>query len=832
MVGPSPRTTRPPTPARNAAAPRRCWGRGRGEGGMWPASPPSAPPASSDYHERLGRLQRGLRDSEKKRLDLERKLYEYNQSDICRVKLKYVKLKKYLKEIRESEKKAHTRNQDYLKRFEHVQAHVGHFTTNTEKLQELKNEYVAQMKKMQLLSKESPEARGEQKDKDRGKVARQVGINLGTAASRGLYHPATIFMGRQMSAMLSIRGFRAEQKSPQPTKSVSIPDPHSHRQPARSGDVTDSCVGQIHSDTQRLKKSDKIDGKTSLQIGEKMPVTGSALSEEEQTHCSQIGSNTHHGESSLSEGKKSAQLHSLLLARLSPENRTTDVKCDSSNRSEGSEGEILTREHIEVKEERAGLPGAPISASECCASENECSQEKGSAWEGCSDHVPPGDPESQKPFRKMQEEQEEESLSSSSSSSSDLTVSVSEDDLIFKSPEPQPNPSDKIEGEDGIEALKLIHSEQERDALSTEKHNCILQTLSSPDSKKESSTNSPTRNHRERERQRHRQREKQAPCTGSPTWDSIPGLQDRALGQRQAPNRCATQGSLECLIFEIIQLYNRSDILKEDLEACRAAVLHQLPRLLPEGSSDEKQVRFEHAPAAGLRARLGQHVATLKEHDNSIKEEVAKPSEVFPVKNMNQTTRAAALLKKALTEECDGRSAIHSNESSCSLPSILNDNSGIKEEKPAAWLNSVHIKEQEISSDCGGESREESMAAKIPITETKAYQLLKQSTLQDNINHTEDRFQKADVSVLQLSGLNISSGTFKTKTTNKIASEASFSSSEESPLSRYENEKKLTTNLESKAFWSESDDSNSEIEAALRPRNRNTSANDFDDFYD
>ena len=48
---------------------------------------------------------------------------------------------------------------------------------------------------------------------------------------------------------------------------------------------------------------------------------------------------------------------------------------------------------------------------------------------------------------------------------------------------------------------------------------------------------------RERERQRHRQREKQAPCTGIPTWDSIPGLQDRAVGQRQAPNRCATQGS-------------------------------------------------------------------------------------------------------------------------------------------------------------------------------------------------------------------------------------------------------------------------------------------------
>ena len=48
---------------------------------------------------------------------------------------------------------------------------------------------------------------------------------------------------------------------------------------------------------------------------------------------------------------------------------------------------------------------------------------------------------------------------------------------------------------------------------------------------------------RERERQRHRQREKQAPCTGSLMWDLIPRLQDRALGQRQALNHWATQGS-------------------------------------------------------------------------------------------------------------------------------------------------------------------------------------------------------------------------------------------------------------------------------------------------
>ncbi|XP_017396980.1 centrosomal protein kizuna isoform X5 [Cebus imitator] len=653
----------------------------------------SAPQSSVDYYERLGQLQHGLRDSEKKRLDLEKKLYEYHQSDTYRVKLKYVKLKNYLKEICESEKKAHTRNQEYLKQLERVQAHVGHFTTNTEKLQKLKIEYETQTKKM-LLEKDSLGLKCELKDEDREKVAVQEGINSGIAMSRGLYQPAAIFMGRQMSAVSSMGDFSTEHKSPQPTKNFSIPDLHSHQQTAQSSNVTDSCVVQTSSDTQCLNKSDNIDGKASLQTGEKTPVTASVLSEEEKTHCLEIGSNTRHGKSNLSEGKKSAELNSPLQERLSPENRTTDLKCDSSSRSGGSEGEILTREHIEVEEKRASPPVSPISVSEYRGSETKWSQEKHSAWEGVSDHLAHGDPESQKPFRKMQEEKEEESWSTSS----DLTVSISEDDLILKSPEPQPNPDGKVEGEDGIEALKLIHSEQERDALSTEKNNCILQTLSSPDSEKESSTNAPIRK---------------------------PG---------QAP----------------------------DLSRPRA--------------------------------------------------------------------QATALLRKALTEECGHRSTIHSSESSCSLSSILNSNSGVKEPKPAVWLNSVPTREQEVSSGCGDKSKKENVAADIPITETEAYQLLKKATLQDNTNQTESRFQKADAPVSHLSGLNIGSGAFETKTTNKIASEASFSSSEGSPLSRHENKNKPMINLISNAVWDESDDSNSEIEAALRPRNYN--ADDSDDFYD
>ena len=34
-------------------------------------------------------------------------------------------------------------------------------------------------------------------------------------------------------------------------------------------------------------------------------------------------------------------------------------------------------------------------------------------------------------------------------------------------------------------------------------------------------------------------------------WDSIPGLQDRALDQRQAPNRCTIQGSLSFSFYSL-----------------------------------------------------------------------------------------------------------------------------------------------------------------------------------------------------------------------------------------------------------------------------------------
>ena len=53
----------------------------------------------------------------------------------------------------------------------------------------------------------------------------------------------------------------------------------------------------------------------------------------------------------------------------------------------------------------------------------------------------------------------------------------------------------------------------------------------------------------QRERGRDTGRGRSRLHAGSPTWDLILGLQDRTLGQRQAPNCCATQGSPIVLIY-------------------------------------------------------------------------------------------------------------------------------------------------------------------------------------------------------------------------------------------------------------------------------------------
>ncbi|XP_074891380.1 centrosomal protein kizuna isoform X5 [Buteo buteo] len=192
--------------------------------GPGPAAAAGSPRACC---EGLGGLLRRLRDSEAKRLELERKLMEYKKSDAYLMKLKYMKLKKYLKEIDERQKGALLRNQAFLKEFDQFEAHMK--TSSSEMIQKMEEWYGREIKSVLSLQEGnlSAEVDMEEYNEQMLWVGRQAGISTKTAMPRGLYHPATVFMGCHTSAVSAGGGLGTWQKPPQPTESHSAPDPPS-----------------------------------------------------------------------------------------------------------------------------------------------------------------------------------------------------------------------------------------------------------------------------------------------------------------------------------------------------------------------------------------------------------------------------------------------------------------------------------------------------------------------------------------------------------------------------------------------------------------------------
>ncbi|NXJ39916.1 KIZ protein, partial [Ciconia maguari] len=163
--------------------------------------------------------------SEAKRLELERKLMEYRKSDAYLMKLKYMKLKKYLKEIDERQKGALLRNQTFLKEFDQFEAHMK--TSSSEMIQKMEAWYGREIKSVLSLQEGNLSAEGdkeEEHNEQMPRVGRQAGMSTGAAVPRGLYHPATVFMGHHTSAVSAARGLGMRQKPPQPTESRSAPD--------------------------------------------------------------------------------------------------------------------------------------------------------------------------------------------------------------------------------------------------------------------------------------------------------------------------------------------------------------------------------------------------------------------------------------------------------------------------------------------------------------------------------------------------------------------------------------------------------------------------------
>ncbi|XP_066526098.1 centrosomal protein kizuna isoform X2 [Hoplias malabaricus] len=184
--------------------------------------------------------------------------------------------------------------------------------------------------------------------------------------------------------------------------------------------------------------------------------------------------------------------------------------------------------------------------------------------------------------------------------------------------------------------------------------------------------------------------------------------------------------------------------------------------------------------------------------------------------NASYTDKAEVLLKRLLTHAAETHLLSESEESSCSsLPSLLNDSLEIKPARPSKKSYSTTATQGVQSGE--EDSADQSPVESIPIRETKAYQLLKQSVTQEKQwtnTHEEDG------SDLETSGF--------TDIKKPESSKKLLQDSWEEP----HNKVQAFSVVQSKAFWGDSDDTNSEIEMALRPQSHNASNDDFDDFYD
>ncbi|NXK48318.1 KIZ protein, partial [Chauna torquata] len=270
------------------------------------------------------------------------------------MKLKYMKLKKYLKEIDERQKRALLRNQTFLKEFSQFEAHMK--TSSLELIQKMEVWYGREIKSALSLQEGNLSAQSneeEEYNKQMPRVARQAGIHSGTAMSRGLYHPATIFMGCHTSAVCSM-----QQKGPQPAESRSVPESCSHRQAAPSSDETDGCLVQASGDTLRVNKPDKRDEKADVLVGEKTPITSSAAVADSSTHSSFIN---------LTECKNPTECCLLSPNRVNVESSTADLEGETAVEEE----EEVTREHLVASAEDYEKPIPLASAPEPSISEED-----------------------------------------------------------------------------------------------------------------------------------------------------------------------------------------------------------------------------------------------------------------------------------------------------------------------------------------------------------------------------------------------------------------------------------------------------------------------------
>ncbi|XP_076605718.1 centrosomal protein kizuna [Chaetodon auriga] len=729
------------------------------------------------YYEKITSIQQSMHKREKRRLELEREVFAYSRSDKRISQIKCSKLRSYLKEICDREARAKMRNLELLRDVECIEISMKEYNPDHGPLQQQKTDFVKKISRfMEARKKMQPDAA-----KVDAEHRQHQDSSLSNPAQDFTQSP--LFMGRQTTrgsdaeaGTTSVHSHQALHRSP----NCSL---HS-RERLPSGLLKDFRVDGEDTASNRAHLSDDISGSNEspdgCNLSDKHERTLAVL----PSVCALTAT-----AGNVPFGSDDEQEPSPLVTLMGPE-KNPSPSCSSPMKANNSPAE-----HTGSRE-AAHQP--PI-------------MEDGER--GLSHLMPQttlGKEARDTPGRRQSVSTPSSDVQLSESSASDLSISLTQSELEEDLPE-------------GVAP--------ERNATSAGSDD---RNQHSPESSLHSdgSKNTPQLNC-----------ESSAPVVTleSLSQEGLFHLLDTIEGRLHC-ERSSVYGDSSVdgrRLNRIISLCNGGASLNdEDLEACGAVILHELQRLswstakgclLPQdlvsahqSSTEPNEISASLPPdAARLWDRWFKHALLLKERRVLSTERLVQLFTPLLLERHATYSHQAKVLLRTLvsrsSEECPSAEDESDLSSSPGPPSLLADG----DMKPARPGQRHQIQELQSTEE---DSQDESPVESVPIRETKAYQLLKQSAMQERLQSSEEEEEEEEDDDYGLSGINHG---------HEEDLGRAKRSSHQDPYPRNENtNSKAHSALQSKAFWGESDDSNSEIEAALRPQPFNTNNDDIDDFCD
>ncbi|XP_071756390.2 centrosomal protein kizuna [Centroberyx gerrardi] len=749
--------------------------------------------SEDQYYEKIGSIQQSMHEREKRRLELERELFAYSMSDKRISQIKRAKLRSYLKEICERETRAKMRNLELLRDMECIEMSMKEHGPDHGPLHQQKAECLNQISRF-MVAREKKEQELEAEKVDA--VHRQYQDDSLPHPAKDFKHPpAVIFTGRQTSrgsaaeaATTSVHSYQALHRSP--NRSLHSPE----RLP--SGLLKDFRVcGEAAADN-RAHLSDDISGSNDSP-------DGCNLSDKHERTVAGLPSvraltGTAGG---VPFGGDDERAPSPPVTLTRPEKNPSSLSSVSPMWAENSPAEYTDSRDVVHQ-----LPIMEEAERGVRRLMPETHFGKGSqdAPGGCESVSTPSS-----------------SVKLSVSSASDLSISLTHSELE----------EDLPEGVAHLDASPTAGAAPERSVTSggSDHHSQHSQESSfhSEESKNGSQSNrssvSPTATLQRLSREG--------------LFHLLESIEGRLHGEQTNVYWDSSTDGIK--LNKIISLCNSGAGLNdEDLEACGAVVLHELQRLswstakgclLPQdlvsahqSSTEPKEISSSLPPdAARLWDRWFKHALLLKERRVLSTERLVQLfTPLLLERHAAYSHQAKVLLRTLLSrssEECPSAEE-QSDSSSCGLPSLLADGGDVKPARPAQEQQMQELQSTEE------DSQDESPVESIPIRETKAYQLLKQSAMQERLQSSGEEEEEEEEEENGLSGINDGH--------EEDLGRAKRSSHQDPYPRKEKTNSKPRSAVQSKAFWGESDDSDSEIEAALRPQPFNTNSDDFDDFYD